>query len=87
MEDRELTNTLSAYVQARDSYATNYRNRNSSPFGPKIVGGPLQFSQLLNENARILAGMLPQMNLTEWEALSELCSTYLALLRMRNVKK
>ncbi len=78
----------SRYVNARDTFTTRYRNRGTGAFGQSTSpGGPIAFSTLMNEHAKLFAEALPPMNLAQWEGLSELASTRLAWLRMSVAKR
>lgn len=83
MSDRTdfIGELASRYITKRDNFRTRYMHRNTGLFTGS-GGGSLAFSELITEHAIELAALLPPMTLTQWEAVSELSSSYLAHLRM-----
>lgn len=78
-----ISEVLSRYVERRDNFRARYKARNSGLVPASAsAGGPLAFNELINEHAKALARSLPDLSLAEWEALSELSSSYLNWRRM-----
>jgi hypothetical protein len=83
MTDRidRLGDLLSTFVTERDNYAARYKSRNTGLFAPGHHGGPFGFSALIDGHAETLSRILPELSLTQWEALSELSASRLAFMR------
>lgn len=73
----------SRYVTQRDNFTARYRLKSTGIIGGQgSGGGPMAFNALITINAINLSKALPTMTLAQWEGMSELCSSYLAHLRM-----
>ena len=79
MVDRvaHIPDALSRFINERDMFVARH---NGVIF--TTGGGPLAFNDLVNGHAEMLAHLLPQMNLAQWEALSELAASRLNQMRM-----
>lgn len=75
-----ITGILTSYIEARDNARKNTNNLFVASTNPyKRMG---QFNDMVNAHAAELFHEFPTLNLAEIEALSELCSSRLAYIRM-----
>ena len=79
MADRtaHIPDAMSRFIAERDNFVT----RHNSPMFT-TGGGPMAFNDILNGHAEMLAHLLPEMNLAQWEALAELSASRLNQMRM-----
>lgn len=80
-----MNNTIgelaSRYIERRDNFVKRYQHRHTGIFAGS-VGGPMAFNDLVTDHAMQFAAEMPPLSLPQWEAVSELASSYLAHLRM-----
>ena len=81
-----IPTAMSNYVTERDNFRARYKGKESGLLVTSS-GGPLSFNTLINGHAETLAHLLPEMNLAQWEALSELVNSRLNQMRMIESQK
>jgi len=83
MNDRidHLPTALSNFITERDNFVARFGAKQSGLIAVS-TGGPMAFNDLLIGHSEMLAHLLPEMNLAQWEALSELTASRLNQMRM-----